>query len=87
MSMFWQRRIQNSTLTKPQHFHEFFTQKINNFLGKSKLNKKWTKNEVFKQCGITSNLAYLIPQLSCSVCAKPSILRPIEQHHNLHSQQ
>ena len=26
MSMFWRRRIQNSTLTKPQHFHEFFSQ-------------------------------------------------------------
>ena len=38
MSMFWRRRIQNSTLTKPQYFHKFFTQKIDNFLGKSKLN-------------------------------------------------
>ena len=70
----------NSILTKPQHFHEFFTQiflaiflvksklstakkpktttfsrvfhpnKIDNFLGKSKLNF-WTKNEDFEQCG------------------------------------
>ena len=24
--MFWRRQIQNSTLTKPQHFHEFFSQ-------------------------------------------------------------
>ena len=69
----------NSILTKPQHFHEFFTKmfltiflvksklstakkpktttfsrvfspkKINNFLGKSKLNF-WTKNEDFEQC-------------------------------------
>merc|ERR1712004_154114 len=71
----------NSILTKPQHFHEFFTQifltiflvkaklstakksktttfsrvfhpkKIDNFLGKSKLNF-WTKNEDFEQCEI-----------------------------------
>jgi len=33
-----------------QHFHEFFTQKIDNYLRKSKLNF-WTKNEVFEQCG------------------------------------
>ena len=39
----------NSILTKPQHFHEFFTQKINNILEKSKLNF-WTKNEDFEQC-------------------------------------
>ena len=38
-----------SILTKPQHFHEFFTQKIDNFHGKSKLNI-WTKNEDFEQC-------------------------------------
>ena len=34
---------------KPQHFHEFFIQKIDNFLGRSKLNF-WTKNEDFEQC-------------------------------------
>ena len=34
---------------KTQHFHEFFTPKIDNFLGKSKLNF-WTKNEDFEQC-------------------------------------
>ena len=68
----------NSILTKPQHFHKFFTKsfltiflvksklstakksktttfsrvfhpKIDNFLGKSKLNF-WTRNEDFEQC-------------------------------------
>ena len=43
----------NSILTKPQHFHEFFTPKIDNFHGKSKLNF-WTKNEDFEQCEIGS---------------------------------
>ena len=31
------------------HFHEFFTQKNDNFHGKLKLNF-WTKNEDFEQC-------------------------------------
>ena len=40
----------NSVLTKPQHFHEFFTEIFfDNFLRKSKLNF-WTKNEDFEQC-------------------------------------
>ena len=34
---------------KFQHFHEFFTQKIDNFPGKLKLNF-WTKNQDFEQC-------------------------------------
>ena len=33
----------------PQHFRKFFIQKIDNFLGKSKLNF-WTKNEDFEPC-------------------------------------
>ena len=39
----------NSILTKPQHFHEFFTQKIDNIHEKSKL-KYRKKNEDFEQC-------------------------------------
>ena len=43
MSMFWRRRIQNSTLTKPQHFHEFFSQF-------SKLSRaKKSKTTIFSQ--------------------------------------
>ena len=45
----WNQSCQQLKLPKPQHFHEFFTQKIDNFLGKSKLNF-WTKNEDFEQC-------------------------------------
>ena len=48
---------------KPQHFHEFFTQKINNFLGKSKLNF-WTKNEDFEQC---ATFTYLFHTLDITV--------------------
>ena len=39
----WNLSCQELRSPKPQHFHEFFTQKIDNFLGKSKLNF-WTKN-------------------------------------------
>ena len=42
----------------PQHFHQFFTPKIDNCLGKSKLNF-WIKNEDFEQCGSTFNIAEL----------------------------
>ena len=43
----WNQSCQLLKSSKPQHFHEFFTQKIDNFLGKSKLNF-WTKNEDFE---------------------------------------
>ena len=46
----WNQSCQQLKCPIPQHFHEFFTQKIDNFLGKSKLNF-WTKNEDFEQCG------------------------------------
>ena len=46
----WNQSCQQLKSPKPQHFHEFLTQKIDNFLGKSKLNF-WTKNEDFEQCG------------------------------------
>ena len=46
----WNQSCQQLKSPKPQHFHEFFTpQKIDNFLGKSKLNF-WTKNDDFEQC-------------------------------------
>ena len=46
----WNQSCQQLKSPKPQHFHEFFTpKKIDNFLGKSKLNF-WTKNEDFEQC-------------------------------------
>ena len=46
----WNQSYQQLKSPKPQHFHEFFNQKkIDNFLGKSKLNF-WTKNEDFEQC-------------------------------------
>ena len=43
----WNQSCQQLKSPKPQHFHEFFTQKIDNFHGKSKLNF-WTKNEDFE---------------------------------------
>ena len=46
----WNQSCHQLRSLKPQHFHEFFTPiKIDNFLGKSKLNF-WTKNEDFEQC-------------------------------------
>ena len=46
----WNQSCQQLKCPKPQHFHEFFTQKIiDNFLGNSKLNF-CTKNEDFEQC-------------------------------------
>ena len=45
----WNQSCQQLTGPKPQHFHEFFTQKIDNFHGILKLNF-WTKNEDFEQC-------------------------------------
>ena len=46
----WNQSCQQLKSPKPQHFHKFFTpKKIDNFLGKSKLNF-WTKNEDFEQC-------------------------------------
>ena len=45
----WNQSCQQLKSAKPQHFHEFFSPKIDNFLGKSKLNF-WTKNEDFEQC-------------------------------------
>ena len=45
----WNQSCQQLKSPKPQQFHEFFTQKIDNFFGKSKLNF-WTKNEYFEQC-------------------------------------
>ena len=50
----WNQSCQQLKSPKPQHFHEFFTQKIDNFHGKSKLNF-WTKNEDFEQCEIGQN--------------------------------
>ena len=44
----WNQSCQQLKSPKLQHFREFFTQKIDNFLGKSKLNF-WTKNEDFEQ--------------------------------------
>ena len=44
---------------KSQHFHEFFTQKIDNFHGKSKLNFL-TKNEDFGQCDKRGEYFHLI---------------------------
>ena len=41
----WNQSRQQLKSPKPQHFHEFFTQKIDNFLGKSKLNF-WTKMKI-----------------------------------------
>ena len=45
----WNQSCQQLKIPKPQHFHEFFTQKIDNFHWISKLNF-WTKNEDFEQC-------------------------------------
>ena len=45
----WNQSCQQLKSPKSQHFHEFFTQKIDNFLGKSKLNF-WTENGDFEQC-------------------------------------
>ena len=45
----WNQSCQQLKSPKAQHFHEFFTQKIDNFLGQSKLNFR-TKNEDFEQC-------------------------------------
>ena len=47
----WNQSCQQLKCPKPQLFHEFFTQKIDNFLGKTKLNF-WTKNEDFEQCDL-----------------------------------
>ena len=47
----WNQSCQQLKSPKPQHFHEFFTPKIDNFLGKSKLDF-WTKNEDFEQYGL-----------------------------------
>ena len=47
----WNQSCQRLESPKPQHCSEFFTQKIDNFHGKSKLNF-WTNNEDFEQCGI-----------------------------------
>ena len=57
---FWQffsynQSCQQLKSPKPRLFHEFFTQKIDNFLRKSKLNF-WTKNEDFEQCVILTKL-------------------------------
>ena len=43
----WNPSCQQLKSPKPQHFHEFSPKKIDNFLGKSKLNF-WTKNEDFE---------------------------------------
>ena len=106
----------NSILTKPQHFHEFFTpifltiflvksklstakkskttifsrvlhpQKVDNFLGKSKLNF-WTKNEDFEQCesvildsvkNIYVSLSFMI--INHSVQDKESIIDELSGH-------
>ena len=45
----WKQSCQQLKNLKPQHFRDFFTQKIDNFFGKSKLNF-WTKHEDFEQC-------------------------------------
>ena len=41
----WNQSCQQLKSPKSQHFHEFFTPKIDNFLGKSKLNF-WTKMKI-----------------------------------------
>ena len=56
----WNQSCQQLKSPKPQHFHMFFIpKKINNFLGKSKLNF-WTKNEDFEQC---ATLTYILWEL------------------------
>ena len=54
----WNQSCQQLKSPKPQHFHELFTQKIGNFLGKSKLNF-WTKNEDFEQCDLIEHLTWI----------------------------
>ena len=50
------QRCQKLKSPKPKHFHEFFSpQKIDNFLGKSKLNF-WTKNQDFEQCNFSDSI-------------------------------
>ena len=60
----WNQSCQQLKSQKPQHFHEFFTQKVDNFHGKSKLNF-WTKNEDFEQCVNQSprNKKYLMKKI------------------------
>ena len=50
----WNQSCQQLKSPKPQHFHDFFTQKIDNFLGKPKvefLDKKWRFRTVWKSAG------------------------------------
>ena len=51
----WNQSCQQLKSPKSQHFHKFFTQKIDNFHRKSKLNF-WTRNEDFEQCVIVTKM-------------------------------
>ena len=58
----WNQSCQQLKSPIPQQFREFFTpKKIDNFLGKSKLNF-WTKNEDFEQCGEKKWLSIFSPR-------------------------
>ena len=72
----WNQSCQQLKSPKPQHFHEFFTpKKIDNFLGKSKLNF-WTKNEDFEQCVLFYFQDYLlIFQFRKSHCSLKHLLQ------------
>ena len=63
------QRCQQLKSPKPQHFHEFFTQKESAiFFWKSNLNF-WTKNEDFEQCVLlTSQIEELIHGHRTSFC-------------------
>ena len=51
----WNQSCQQLKSPKPQHFHEFFTQKNRQFSQEIKVDF-WTKNEDFEQCGFYKNL-------------------------------
>ena len=78
-SFSWNQSCQQLKSQRPQHFHEFFTQKkIDKFLGKSKLNF-WTKDEDFERwstlLGSTNPESQSLPEANvhrfdCFVCSR-----------------